>query len=507
MSTVSRQAAQRIATSGLPGLVHFGVRPLCLKPERAVKRLRLHLQGVGMLDLQEVKFVPVTPEALANASVTASSSGSPGTAGRVSVCRIIRTLKEENPFWQLTLQEPVAAEEIRIVNRLGPSCVRNYGLCAEIEDGEGGVQSLDNLDPMALFGRLEEFQSEISRFVEAAAAIPCLRLSADRLRSGADALVAGMTVALGGERSSPDELRDRRRQLLSSIVGMYELVTGAELRKITTASWPVLDWLLYRGNSAAEGTPSADESRAIAAMLCKILYRRPRVAFDVIRENSRFLSGPEQVTQVEDLVNRYYAAATGDTASLPIMFRKHTMSGSLLHRDAEAYVASMKEIEGIFEDMNYAVALCYGTLLGAVREGDFIRHDDDVDMAIALKSPPAGQAAIDAEWDEIVRRLRERGVSAGISRSFQFLKVTAPRAGMRVDVFPIIPRPDDKVAMFMDGPRIRDVERDVVLPFKPIAFRGETFKAPACPEAFLADRYGEDWRVPKRQFGSGWLDA
>ena len=68
-----------------------------------------------------------------------------------------------------------------------------------------------------------------------------------------------------------------------------------------------------------------------------------------------------------------------------------------------------RALQTALTELGYDSFLSYGTLLGAVRDHDFIEHDDDVDMAVVLKSPEAK-----AEMTALCAELRDPRLQGAI---------------------------------------------------------------------------------------------
>jgi LicD family len=216
-----------------------------------------------------------------------------------------------------------------------------------------------------------------------------------------------------------------------------------------------------------------------------------------------FLTSANAIESIEAGIQDYITRWSGDISVFPVMLRAHGFRGSDLRKYETEFINSTLEIEQIFAEIGFAVCLCYGTLLGIVREGSFIAHDDDVDLAYEAKCEN-----LDGLRDElvgIVSQLKNRGVNARIAEGYLFLKVKAPKNKKFVDIFPVVRSGESSVAMYMNKMTIRDVPRESILPFGDIEFFGHKTRAPAKPEIFLEDRYGASWRVPDRFYGLDWV--
>ena len=63
-----------------------------------------------------------------------------------------------------------------------------------------------------------------------------------------------------------------------------------------------------------------------------------------------------------------------------IFLSKHSINRSILRQNRDEYLSAIQQAVDLFKTLEIDLVLCYGTLLGAVRDDDFIAHDDDVDL-------------------------------------------------------------------------------------------------------------------------------
>lgn len=147
----------------------------------------------------------------------------------------------------------------------------------------------------------------------------------------------------------------------------------------------------------------------------------------------------------------------------------------------------------------YPIYLVGGTLLGIVRSGALLPHDDDLDFAyLSEQSDPA---ELVRESFELERRLTDAGYAVA-RHSHAHIELAFfddhEQLDHYIDVF---------TGFFHEGLycqpfalRSAEVGRDDLVPTSDIDVNGVTLPAPANPEAWLAYAYGAGWRVPDPSF-------
>ena len=140
--------------------------------------------------------------------------------------------------------------------------------------------------------------------------------------------------------------------------------------------------------------------------------------------------------------------------------------------------------------------VCYGTLLGAVRNGKLIGHDNDIDLAYV--SEHANPVDVVREAYRVERVLLQEGYTVRRGSGVRInVRLPLEDSVRRVDVFTshwvegVLYIPSDT------GFRL---PRDTILPLTTVELMGRDVSAPANPERLLAATYGENWRVPDPSF-------
>lgn len=141
--------------------------------------------------------------------------------------------------------------------------------------------------------------------------------------------------------------------------------------------------------------------------------------------------------------------------------------------------------------------LAFGALLGAVRDGHFIPHDSDADVAYLSKH----HSPVDVARESFA--LERIMIRAGYwtwrfsAADFKVI-VPDPEGGRAIDIFTgfVV----DGTFYLMPEVHAEDFDPGVILPIGEIELEGRKVRAPAKPEALLEITYGPHWRIPDPSF-------
>ncbi|MGN6129856.1 MAG: hypothetical protein ACTHOK_05895, partial [Nocardioidaceae bacterium] len=138
--------------------------------------------------------------------------------------------------------------------------------------------------------------------------------------------------------------------------------------------------------------------------------------------------------------------------------------------------------------------IAYGTLLGAVREGQLIGHDSDADLGyVSRHTHPAD---VVRESFALQRALAEMGypITRYSGIAFKVDVVEADGSIRGLDVFGGFLSEDGY--LYLMGEIRTPFQRDWIFPLGTTVLEGRELPAPADTDRFLTATYGPSWRVP-----------
>ncbi|MBU2877773.1 MULTISPECIES: discoidin domain-containing protein [Aliiglaciecola] len=152
------------------------------------------------------------------------------------------------------------------------------------------------------------------------------------------------------------------------------------------------------------------------------------------------------------------------------------------------------------EEFGVPAFVSSGTLLGLVRDGKLIGHDDDVDICYISKEQ--GEQAILEERKRLVAFLTEKGCRLSPSGIAHYWCTTP--GGLNLDIFTGFTE-EGKCSMNPIGRK--EVPIDAVLPLSKQSINGNILYFPQNPEPLLVLNYGDNWRNPDPLWTFNWGKA
>lgn len=142
---------------------------------------------------------------------------------------------------------------------------------------------------------------------------------------------------------------------------------------------------------------------------------------------------------------------------------------------------NLKVLKEYFDKHNLKYVLAFGTLLGAVRDHDFIEHDEDVDLIV-----------FDRDKEEIYNTLYSiQEIGFSVVRNDRRGLISIMRKGEYIDLYFFREYRDN---LYYCGGIL--CPRQFLDYLTKIEFKGGQYYAPADYEGFLLYRYGKTWRTP-----------
>lgn len=162
------------------------------------------------------------------------------------------------------------------------------------------------------------------------------------------------------------------------------------------------------------------------------------------------------------------------------------------------YLRSANEIAEVVRSLTPHVCFGFGSVLGMIRDDDFIPHDDDMDLIAAFPHEEG------VTFGKLKQQLRDALEAAGFTVHGDNLSHFGvnKEEGTATDIFIGIADEDETVSWF---PSKRGLHKfSAVFPVSSFRLFGVDCPIPGDPIAYLENTYGKDWREPIPNWNHPW---
>lgn len=365
----------------------------------------------------------------------------------------VRSARELRPEMTLILSRPLMLSRIELANRPGHFGPRNRHVCLDGYLNGHRVLSHRGIDPAAMVRELRRIHADLGMD------LPDRPWASDAAARLAHCEELRRAVLERIDRGAMDWTPQRLAQLLPLHLSRPRL------------------------------TPFA--LQVAAAVVVAGLGPRLSVGTVTFAPLSPLLSSPRRIETVIAETNRQLATRLGRVAT--VCASKHAIQEPVLIRRRDGYLAALDAAFPALAACGVTPMLCYGSLLGAVRENAFLGHDDDVDLLYFDGSTSREEML--ARRGELIERLAAHGFTSPGGLDKGLVNFHIRNADGKLDLFPCW-REGSNLQVMMKYPTYRPIPAKMVLPPSETGLYDRRYPAPADPEAFLAERYGSNWRVP-----------
>lgn len=388
---------------------------------------------------------------------------------RLSRLTGIHTLKEQGSWWEVQVPAGVDIDQVVVFNRPDGLGDRARELRVTIWD--------DSDKPIVLYdSTTQDFLSQT--------VMDIARISGGQV----DELQVG----------SPADGQKWRTEVVSRICNHVD--KGQFL--VTADAWRSLAALLPTRQSRKPGADlEGCDWKLLAYGLCAQLARDERSRSGV-QAYSKVLNTPARLDRLEV----EFDDATNALSIAPIHHVRHGLDFRARLNDSVPSIAKLVDIlQGDLADLGGPPILAYGSLLGAVRDGHLLPHDDDFDVFVVIGADSV--ESFETQRRRLYSHLESRAWKVEPNGKYRNAHVSRANEPGKLDLFAVW---DDgeRAWTHMNRMAWEPLCREWFRDLETIEVDGIVIAAPKAAAEFLRARYGAGWTTPDKYYDWRWrLDA
>ena len=193
----------------------------------------------------------------------------------------------------------------------------------------------------------------------------------------------------------------------------------------------------------------------------------------------------EESVRIEHKRHTYHTGVKNMLKTPFVCYRNERYLGHSKGMNKENAKYLLNTLKKVFEENGIELLLAYGTLLGAIREHDFIGHDSDMDTMIWHKDMQKGL--------DLAPELAKYGIQLECYVLPWIFTYSYKGVTCDIDVINEPISPFNKRYCLLESQYIPRAFFETTEKYE---FQGEMHTIPAHPEALLEYHYGKKWRIP-----------
>ena len=151
----------------------------------------------------------------------------------------------------------------------------------------------------------------------------------------------------------------------------------------------------------------------------------------------------------------------------------------------------LRIIKKIFKEKGIQFFLIFGTCLGAIREGDFIEYDDDIDLGVTERIPLEIKK-------EICKELHKEGFYIIQHENYEWCGTIICKRKVETSIHWFQKEGENFVWRDKKGNLELQIPAELLGKFKEVNLGEERFLVPDPPEIYLERTYS-DWKTPQKR--------